>query len=95
MLPPLSRQSKRKRERVLDDDEWAEKLEAIIQRDYFPDIPKLENELEWLEAIRTKDPATIRQAQSNIAQRRAGLKTPMGQSPATFATPARVCAQRG
>jgi len=50
MLPPQERPLKRKREqKVLDEDEWTDKLEAIIQRDYFPDIPKLENELEWLE----------------------------------------------
>jgi len=40
-----------------------------------------------MQAIRTKDPVILRQAQANIAQRRAGLKTPIGQSPATFATP--------
>jgi protein DGCR14 len=50
MLAPPSRQPKRKREqKVLDEDDWTDKLEAIIQRDYFPDIPKLESELEWLE----------------------------------------------
>ena len=52
MLPPPlpARPPKRTREqKVLDEDEWTEKLEAIVQRDYFPDIPKLENELEWLE----------------------------------------------
>ena len=52
MLPPPlpARAPKRKREqKVLDEEEWTEKLEAIVQRDYFPDIPKLENELEWLE----------------------------------------------
>jgi protein DGCR14 len=52
VLPPQERHQllKRKREQiVLDEDEWTDKLEAIIQRDYFPDIPKLENELEWLE----------------------------------------------
>lgn len=49
MLPPAPR-SKRKREvAVLDEDEWTDKLEAIIQRDYFPDLPKLESQLEWLE----------------------------------------------
>lgn len=51
MLPPPSR-PKRKREKiVLDEDEWTDQLEAIIQRDYFPDLPKLESQLEWLEVI--------------------------------------------
>ena len=50
MLPPPARPAKRKRpQTILEEDDWVEKLEAIIQRDYFPDIPKLESELEWLE----------------------------------------------
>lgn len=35
---------------VLDEDEWTERIEAIIERDYFPDVPKLQNKLEWLQA---------------------------------------------
>ena len=38
-----------KRQKVLDEDEWTECLEAIIQRDYFPNVPRLQNKLEWLE----------------------------------------------
>ena len=109
---------------VLDEDEWTEVLEHIIERDYFPDIPKMQNKLEWLQvgsiacrtisvilvstvsvsvslctyvyaspellmlqAVRSRDPELLRQAQLNIAQRRAGIKTPLGASPATFATP--------
>lgn len=49
MLPPPARPAKRKRpQTILEEDDWTAKLEAIIQRDYFPDIPKLESELEWL-----------------------------------------------
>ena len=62
MLPPPlpARPPKRKREqKVLDEDEWTEKLEAIVQRDYFPDIPKLENELEWLEVSSDLAPLAI------------------------------------
>lgn len=36
---------------VLDEDEWTEQLEAIIERDYFPDKAKLENKLEWLQVL--------------------------------------------
>jgi hypothetical protein len=40
---------KRRNAIVLDEDEWTERIEAIIERDYFPDIPKLQNKLEWLQ----------------------------------------------
>ena len=52
-------------------------LEAIIERDYFPDVPKLQSKLEWLEAVKSGNPSAIRRAQINIARRRAGLKTPV------------------
>ena len=53
MPPPAVRPAagaKRKREAtVLDEDEWTSRIEAIIQRDFFPDLPKLQNKLEWLQ----------------------------------------------
>lgn len=41
---------KRKREQnVLEEDEWTQQIEAIIERDFYPDLPKLQNKLEWLQ----------------------------------------------
>lgn len=62
---------------VLEEDQWTDAIEAIIERDYFPEIPKAQSKLEWMDAVQSGDPARIRQAQLNIAQRRAGLRTPM------------------
>jgi len=80
---------------VLAEEEFTAQLEAIIERDFFPDIPKLHNQLEWAQAVNSGDPALIRAAQVNIARRRAGLKTPamatgvhqagLGQTPGTGA----------
>lgn len=70
---------------VLDEDEWTDAIEAIIERDFFPEIPKAQSKLEWIEAVRSGDPARIRQAQRNVAQRRAGLRTPMTSSRPTAA----------
>lgn len=39
------------KQKVLDEDEWTECLEAIIQRDFYPHIPKLQNKLEWIEVV--------------------------------------------
>ena len=51
MPPPVPRPATRLRAPVvLEEDEWTEKIEAIVRRDFFPDVPKLESELEWLQA---------------------------------------------
>lgn len=55
----------------------AEAIEAIVERDFFPHLPKLRNQKEWLQAVQSGDPAQIKRAQLNIARRRAGLKTPL------------------
>ncbi len=51
MPPPPARLPKRK-QIVLDEDEWTSKMEAIIERDFFPELPKLEAKLQWLEVKR-------------------------------------------
>jgi len=51
-MPPPARSSGQKRQReqtLLEEDEWTDRIEAIIQRDFFPDLPKLQNKLEWLQ----------------------------------------------
>lgn len=40
-----------------------------------------------LQALRSRDPAALRQAQVNIAARRAGIRTPIGATPGSFETP--------
>ncbi|KAK7386048.1 hypothetical protein VNO78_32115 [Psophocarpus tetragonolobus] len=57
---------------VLDEDTYVEALEKIIERDYFPDISKLRDRLDWLEAVKSGDPVVIREAQLKILERRAG-----------------------
>ncbi|KAG0573806.1 hypothetical protein KC19_VG210700 [Ceratodon purpureus] len=62
---------KRKSSQIpLDEDTYVAAIEKIIERDFFPDIPKLRNRLEWLEAVRSGDPVIIRDAQMNIVRRR-------------------------
>ncbi|CAI9090151.1 OLC1v1024860C1 [Oldenlandia corymbosa var. corymbosa] len=61
-----------KRPKVLDEDSYAAAIEKIIERDYFPDIPKLRDRLDWLEAVRSGDPVQIRDAQLKILERRRG-----------------------
>ncbi|OVA16042.1 Nuclear protein DGCR14 [Macleaya cordata] len=62
---------------VLDEDTYVASIEKIIERDFFPDIPKLRDRLDWLEAIRTGDPILIKDAQLKILERRCGkISTP-------------------
>ena len=42
---------------VLDEDEWTDRIEAIVQRDFFPDLPKLQSRLEWLQVRGRVQPA--------------------------------------
>ena len=62
----------RPKQKVLDEDEWTMQIEAIVERDYFPDLPKLKDRLEWLEARNSGDPARISEAIGNITARRVG-----------------------
>ncbi|KAJ9560866.1 hypothetical protein OSB04_006026, partial [Centaurea solstitialis] len=63
---------KRASSTVLDEDAYVAAIEKIIERDFFPDIPKLRDRLDWLEATRTGDPMQIRDAQLKIIERRSG-----------------------
>ncbi|KAB1208673.1 Protein DGCR14 [Morella rubra] len=62
----------RNHSKVLDEDSYVAAIEKIIERDFFPDISKLRDRLDWLEAIKTGDPVRIRDAQLKIMERRSG-----------------------
>ncbi|KAL9244328.1 hypothetical protein vseg_018115 [Gypsophila vaccaria] len=68
--------SSRKTPKVLDEDTYVAAIEKIIERDYFPDIPKLRDRLDWLEALKSGDPVTLRDAQLKILERRGKIATP-------------------
>ncbi|CAN6571467.1 unnamed protein product [Malus baccata var. baccata] len=71
--------------KVLDEDTYVAAIEKIIERDFFPDISKLRDRLDWLEAIKTRDPVQIRDAQLKIIERRGKKVThnpdPDGRTP--------------
>ncbi|KAF5741385.1 protein DGCR14 [Tripterygium wilfordii] len=60
----------KKKATVLDEDTYVAAIEKIVERDFFPDISKLRDRLDWLEAVKTGDPMQIRDAQLKIIERR-------------------------
>jgi protein DGCR14 len=72
MPPPAPRPPKRRRERVLEEGAWVAALAGIIERDYFPELGRLQEKVAWLEAVRAGDAEAIRGAQLALARRRAG-----------------------
>uniref|UniRef100_A0A1D1YXA5 Protein DGCR14 n=1 Tax=Anthurium amnicola TaxID=1678845 RepID=A0A1D1YXA5_9ARAE len=81
---------RKRRHVVLDEDTYVAAIERIIERDYFPDIPKLRDRLDWLEAVRSRDPVLIRDVQLKILERRSAAAHPSSvasAAPEATATP--------
>jgi len=80
--PSNSNKNPKTQSSVLDEDTYVAAIEKIIERDFFPDIPKLRDRLDWLKAVRSRDPVQIRDAQLKILERRQG-KAPQGNKVGT------------
>lgn len=74
--------------KVLDEDAYIENLETIITKDFFPDLPKLQAQAEYLDALERKDTRKIWELQRKFSCKRSSASTPSVYStPATFDTP--------
>ncbi|CAD5114921.1 unnamed protein product [Dimorphilus gyrociliatus] len=64
---------KKPKKNVLGEDTYTEQVENIIERDFFPDLPMLKAEKEYMEAVEKKDYAKLRE----LHLKHGGKFTPM------------------
>ncbi|OTF72133.1 Es2 protein-like protein, partial [Euroglyphus maynei] len=77
-----------KKRKILDEDEFTRRIGSIIERDFFPDLPKMRLELELQDAIKNNDFEKIsRLARKKIEQNNNDEKN-VNDTPANFCTPA-------
>ncbi|XP_023384034.1 splicing factor ESS-2 homolog isoform X3 [Pteropus alecto] len=78
------------KQRVLDEEEYIEGLQTVIQRDFFPDVEKLQAQKEYLEAEENGDLERMRQIAIKFGSALGKMSQeppPPYVTPATFETP--------
>jgi hypothetical protein len=58
-LKALTKRVTKRNVRVLDEDEYVEKVEKIIEKDFFPELDRLYAQTEYMEAADRNDKVTM------------------------------------
>lgn len=53
---------------VISEEAYTEALGAVIEREFYPDLSRLQQQLQWLKALESGDPVAIEDAKANISQ---------------------------
>ncbi|KAL5016601.1 hypothetical protein ScPMuIL_006190 [Solemya velum] len=81
-------ETKKKPKKILDEDTYAENIVKIIQRDFYPDVPKLEAQSEYFEALEKNDLVKLREIQIRYSRGRPSTTaSSIYNTPETFETP--------
>lgn len=83
--PASAAARRRKKVKVLAEEDYVDRVEAIIERDYFPELEKLHAQADYIDAKERNDTVTMMRLQEKYS----GCKPVATRlaSPATFETP--------
>ena len=85
--PDPDKLNKRRRTKVLSEDEYVEKVGKIIERDFYPELENLKAQTEYIDASDRQDSITMRRLEERYSSQRPTPSKDRLQSPATFETP--------